>query len=131
MWCERFCPGLGVYGKAGASFAFPGERAGRIRPLDHSRQAIAFVRDAGSTYFSDGTAERDFTAEHEARTLELAAAMELTFPQRRYWGYRPYVSGGPVFRQVGDHTWLGTGGRKLGTIIAAAFAKRLIEAISK
>ena len=27
VWCEQFFPGLGVYGKAGASFAFLGERA--------------------------------------------------------------------------------------------------------
>ena len=30
VWCEPFLPGLGVYGKAGASFLFPGEQEGRM-----------------------------------------------------------------------------------------------------
>ena len=37
--------------------------------------ALAFVRDAGKTYFSDGTAERDFQDEHEQQTLARAAEM--------------------------------------------------------
>src|SRR5262249_27316473 len=50
VWCEQFLPGLGVYGKAGAAFAFSGEREGRIRPLAPGRQAVAFVRDRGTTH---------------------------------------------------------------------------------
>jgi glycine/D-amino acid oxidase-like deaminating enzyme len=128
VWCEAFHAGLGVYGKAGASFVFPGERAGRIRPVAHGRQAVAFVRDAGSTFFSDGTAERDYLPEHDQQTLDRAAALGLTDPPlEKLWGRRPYTPGGPVFRQVGDRTWLATGGRKMGTILGAAFARRLVE----
>jgi glycine/D-amino acid oxidase-like deaminating enzyme len=128
VWCEEFLPGLGVYGKAGASFVFPGERPGRIRPLDHGRQAIAFVRDGGTTHFSDGTAERDYTPDHDRRTLERAAVLGLTDPPvKRFWGRRPYTPGGPVFRKVGSRTWMATGGRKLGTLLGASFARRLVE----
>jgi glycine/D-amino acid oxidase-like deaminating enzyme len=128
VWCERFLPDLGVYGKAGSAFVFAGEREGRIRPVSRGRQAVAFVRDPGSTHFSDGTAEREHTARHDEQTLARAAALGLTDePIRRYWGRRPYTAGGPVFRKVAGRTWLATGGRKMGTILGAAFARRLVE----
>src|SRR5262245_32959120 len=78
VWSERLLPGLGVYGKAGSAFLFTGEHDGRIQPIDHGRQAIAFVRDPGATYFSDGTAEREYREDHERQTLARAAAMGLT-----------------------------------------------------
>jgi glycine/D-amino acid oxidase-like deaminating enzyme len=128
VWCEPFLPGLGVYGKAGAAFVFQGEREGRIRPLARSRQAVAFVRSPGTTYFSDGTAERDYTPDHDRQTLERAAALGLTGPPlERAFGYRPYTPGGPVFRSLGRRTWLATGGRKLGTLLGASYARRLVE----
>jgi glycine/D-amino acid oxidase-like deaminating enzyme len=128
VWCEQFLPGLGVYGKAGSAFVFAGERPGRIRPVARGRQAIAFVRDEGTTHFSDGTAEREHTPDHDRETLARAAALGLTDePIRRYWGRRPYTPGGPVFRKLGARTWLATGGRKMGTILGASFARRLVE----
>jgi glycine/D-amino acid oxidase-like deaminating enzyme len=129
VWCEQFLPGLGVYGKAGAAFLFQGERPGRMRPLGPGRQAVAFARDPGITYFSDGTAEREYTPDHDRQTLARAAEFGMTDePVRRLWGRRPYVPGGPVFRKLGERTWLATGGRKLGTVLAASFARRLVEA---
>jgi glycine/D-amino acid oxidase-like deaminating enzyme len=128
VWCEQFLPGLGVYGKAGASFDFPGEHEARLRRLDSRHQAIAFVRDPETTFFSDGTAEREYTPDHDRQTLERAAAMGLTSePVRRRWGRRPYTPGGPVFRKLGSRTWLATGGRKMGTILGASFARQLVE----
>jgi glycine/D-amino acid oxidase-like deaminating enzyme len=128
VWCEAFLPGLGVFGKAGSALLFAGERAGQIRQVAPGRQAIAFVRDAGRTYFSDGTAERHYTEAHDQQTLERAADLGLPMPPvQRLWGQRPYVAGGPVFRKLGAHTWLATGGRKMGTILAASFARRLVE----
>ncbi len=128
VWCEAFHAGLKVYGKAGASFVFAGERAGRIRSIAYGRQAIAFVRDAGTTHFSDGTAERKYAPQHDRATLERAADLGLTEPPiKRLWGRRPYTPGGPVFLRVGARTWLATGGRKMGTILGASFARRLVE----
>jgi len=128
IWCEQFLPGLGVYGKAGAAFVFRGEREGRIRPFAPGRQAMAFARSPGTTYFSDGTAERDYTPAHDRQTLDRAAALGLTDrPVERLWGCRPYTPGGPVFRKVGSRTWLATGGRKMGTILGASCARRLVE----
>lgn len=128
VWCAEFLPSLDVHGKAGAAFLFPGEHAGHIRPFARSRQAIAFVRDAGLTYFSDGTAERDYTDLHDQQTLDRAAALGLHEPPlARLWGWRPYTPGGPVFRRLGSRTWLATGGRKMGTILGAAFARWLVE----
>jgi glycine/D-amino acid oxidase-like deaminating enzyme len=127
IWCEQFLPGLGVSGKAGAAYVFAGERAGRIRPLASGGQAVSFVRDPGTTHFSDGTAERLYTAEHDRRTLAVAGELGLAGPLRRYWGQRPYTPGGPVFRKVGSRSWLATGGRKLGTLLGASFARRLVD----
>jgi glycine/D-amino acid oxidase-like deaminating enzyme len=128
VWCEQFLPGLHVRGKAGAAFVFPGERPARIRQVARSRQAVAFVRDPGTTHFSDGTAEEDYTPDHDRQSLRLAAELGLDGgPVARLWGRRPYTPGGPVFRQVGARTWLATGGRKMGTILGAAFARRLVE----
>ncbi len=58
IWSGHFLPGLEVFGKAGAAFLFAGEREGRIRQAAANRQCLAFVRDPGTTYFGDGTAER-------------------------------------------------------------------------
>ncbi len=128
MWAGQFHAGLKVEGKAGSSFVFAGERPGRIRNLGPGRQAIAFTRTAGATYFSDGTAEREYTPDHDRQTLERAAALGLNEPPiGRLWGRRPYVPGGPVFLKLGERTWLATGGRKMGTILGASFAQRLIE----
>jgi glycine/D-amino acid oxidase-like deaminating enzyme len=128
IWCEQFAGGLHIYGKAGASFAFPGEHQGRIRPVAPGCQAIAFVRDPGTTHFSDGTAERRYCSAHDLQSLKRAAELGLTgTPLRRSWGWRPYAPGGPVFKRLGNATWLGTGGRKMGTVLGASFACRLVE----
>jgi hypothetical protein len=128
VWCGQLLPGLEVHGKAGAAFTFQGEREGRIRRLARGRQAVAFVRDAGTTHFSDGTAEREYTPEHDRQTLVRAASLGLTGPPvRRLWGWRPYARGGPVFEKVSGRTWVATGGRKMGTILGASFARRLVE----
>ena len=126
-WSDELVPGPGVYGKEGAAYVFGGERPPRVRPIGPGRQAIAFSHDPGTTYFSDGTAERDYTAEHDRLTLGRAADMGLTGPIRRLAGHRPYAPGGPVFFRLGRHTWVGSGGRKMGTVLGASFARRLIE----
>jgi glycine/D-amino acid oxidase-like deaminating enzyme len=126
-WSDGLIPGPGVYAREGAALLFPGENPARIRPLGPGRQAIAFGRDPGTTYFSDGTAERDYAAVHDRLTLERAAGLGLTAPVRRLVGRRPYAPGGPVFFRAGRRTWVGTGGRKMGTVLAASFARRLVE----
>jgi glycine/D-amino acid oxidase-like deaminating enzyme len=128
VWSNQFLPELNVTGKAGTAFLFPGEREGQIRPLGRGCQALAFVRDPGTTYFSDGTAEPAYTPDHDRQTLARAAGLGLTdVPIRRFWGRRPYTPGGPVFQKIGAHTWLATGGRKMGTILGASFARWLVE----
>jgi glycine/D-amino acid oxidase-like deaminating enzyme len=127
IWSGQFLPGLEVYGKAGAAFLFAGEREGRIHQADANRQCLAFVRDRGTTYFSDGTAERVYTEEHDRLSLRRAAEMGLTEPIGRLWGQRPYVPRGPFFQRIASRTWLATGGRKMGTILGASFARQLVE----
>lgn len=127
IWSGQFLPELEVQGKAGAAFIFSGERAGRMRQVEAGRQCLAFVRDSGATYFSDGTAERDYTPEHDRLSLARAAEMGLNGPIQRLWGIRPYTPRGPFFQKLAPRTWLATGGRKMGTILAASCARRLVE----
>jgi hypothetical protein len=126
-WSDGLVPGPGVHGQEGAAFVFAGECPPRIRLSGPGRQAIAFPRDPGATYFSDGTAERDYTPEHDRLTLGRAAGLGLTDPVRRLAGRRPYAPGGPVFFRAGRRTWVATGGRKMGTVLGASFARRLLE----
>jgi glycine/D-amino acid oxidase-like deaminating enzyme len=125
VWSRRFAPDLEIVGKAGAAFRFTGETSARIRVEGDRGTSLAFVRESGSTYFNDGTAEPDYRPEHECQSLDRAAEMGLRDPIERLWGIRPYTPGGPIFRQLGERTWLGTGGRKLGTLFGALFARRL------
>jgi len=98
IWSQSFLPSLQVHGRAGTSLIFFGERPGRITEIAHGRQAIAFVRDPGTTFFSDGTAERDFGPAHEHQTRERAVELGLSEePLVRIHGCRPYTPGGPVF----------------------------------
>lgn len=127
IWSGQYLPGLEVQGRAGAAFLFSGERAGRIRQTAARRQCLAFVREPGTTYFSDGTAESLYTEEHDRQSLSRAAEMGLGEPSARLWGQRPYTPGGPVFQRIAPRTWLATGGRKMGTILGASFARRLVE----
>jgi hypothetical protein len=126
-WSDELVPGAGVHGKEGAAFVFAGECLPRVRHLGPGRQAVAFPRDPGTTYFSDGTAEREYTAEHDRLTLGRAAELGLIGPERRLVGRRPYAPGGPVFFRAGRRTWVATGGRKMGTVLGASFARRLVE----
>jgi hypothetical protein len=60
--------------------------------------------------------------------LARAALLGLTGdPSARYWGWRPYTPGGPVFRKIAGRTWVATGGRKMGTLLGASFARQLVE----
>ncbi len=128
VWSAAFHPGLDVKSKAGSSFIFAGERPGRIREVARGRQAISFVRDPGTTFFSDGTAEQDYTDNLDKETLERGRGLGLTSPPiLRHHGLRPYTPGGPFFQRIGNRTWLATGGRKLGTILGASIARRLVE----
>jgi glycine/D-amino acid oxidase-like deaminating enzyme len=148
IWSRRFAD-IDIVGKAGAAFRFAGETPARLSPGERrglsppkirsdctfpeginpsARQStLAFVREPGSTYFNDGTAEVDYGPDHERRSLERAGEMGLTEPIERLWGIRPYTPGGPVFRRLGSRTWLATGGRKLGTLFGAVFARRLMQ----
>lgn len=127
VWCDRFLADLDIHARIGASYIFQGESPPRMYQLGPNRRVLAFVRDPGTTWFSDETSELEFTPEHERQSLERAVAIGLTGTPQICRGRRPYVPGGPVFRRLGNRTWLATGGRKLGTVMGASYARRLVE----
>jgi hypothetical protein len=53
--------------------------------------------------------------------------MGLTAPLCCLAGRRPYAPGGPLFVRAGRRTWVGSGGRKMGTVLGASFARLLVE----
>ena len=127
VWSGGFLSGLAVTGKAGSSFIFGGESPGRVQPLSRGRQAYAFVRDPGTTYFSDGTAERDFTPEHDLQSLRRAADLGLPDgPLRRIHGIRPYTSGGVFFQKIGANL-VGNGRTEDGHGPGGRLWRRLVE----
>ena len=98
-------------------------------PSPTDAQAVAFVREPGQILFADGTAEEQYIPDHDRQSLARAAELfGLTDPPlaRRY-GIRPFTPGGPLFKRLGQPTWLATGAHKLGIIMGAAYARRLIE----
>ena len=122
IWCSQFLAELEVHGRSGTAFLFKEtahHAVGRIRPLALGRQAIAFGRDPGSVYFSDGTAERIYSAEHDHQTLARSRChgadgaardglcTDIVRIRRVDRCSVAWVCG----------TWLATGGRKMGTII--------------
>ena len=64
---------------------------------------------------------------HFLQTLDRAVELGLTESLRRLHGIRPYTPRGPVFQKIAGRTSLATGGRKMGTILGASFARRLVE----
>jgi glycine/D-amino acid oxidase-like deaminating enzyme len=117
-----------VTGKAGVAMQYEGsgDRAMLVQFAPY-RQLLAFERDAGLTYVSDGTAIKveNYKTEHTTRTLErVEGLLGFTQPRSMLYGVRPYVDGGPWFSRVSERVWCATGGRKLGTIAGAAFAHR-------
>jgi glycine/D-amino acid oxidase-like deaminating enzyme len=127
VWCDRFLADLDIHARIGASYIFEGETPARSYQLGPNRRVLSFVRDPGTTWFSDETSELVFTEAQERESLGRAAAIGLTGTPQICRGRRPYVPGGPVFRRLGNRTWLATGGRKLGTVMGASYARRLVE----
>jgi hypothetical protein len=132
IWTRHLVPQCPIVsGRYGAALLFRGGTVPRIETWAPYRQSLAFVRDAGSTYFSDGTAvvASSWGLQRIQETAGRAAEMGLTRHVDILAGARPYAAGGPWFARVGRRTWAATGGEKSGTVLGAAFAARLMREI--
>lgn len=125
---------------AGIAFTFGGERAAPIiAPWAPYKQVVAFTREPGTTWISDGSAilEKNWTERRAAKCLDRCAhyaqssALFAVTPTKTQFGLRPYVVDHKqgYFARVADRTWVSTGGAKNGTVLAAYQALKFVEAI--
>lgn len=122
---------------AGIAFIFAGERkAPIIAPWAPYKQVVAFTREPGTTWISDGSAilEKNWTPERSRKCFERCVHYAPAPPLeslKELFGLRPYVVDNPkgYFKKIGEKTWVSTGGAKNGTVLAAYQALKFMEAI--
>jgi hypothetical protein len=96
---------------------------------------VAFQIRPRQVWFGDGTAliEKTWQAESVQRVASSIKRAEEYFglkgKAKAVVGARPYVEDHKAgyFAQVGDRTWVSTGGAKNGTLLAAEQAAQFIE----
>jgi glycine/D-amino acid oxidase-like deaminating enzyme len=102
------------------------------------RQAVAFQIRPSIVWMGDGTAlvTKTWEREHARREQETVERGRRLFglnggPVRVQVGARPYVEGHKkgYFAQVSPSTWVATGGAKNGTLLAALYAQKFVEAL--
>ena len=133
IWTGSLLRDVKVEGRGGLALQYGGEISPRMKLWAPYRQAMAFPRDSGKTYFSDGTAHKEYDRRRhyydEATIGRAEELFSLRDPTERLFGYRPYCEGGLVFERPSQRLFVGTGGRKLGTLIGAYVAKKLVESL--
>jgi glycine/D-amino acid oxidase-like deaminating enzyme len=127
-----------VRGLVGASLHLPGRIRPQLKLYAPYRQAIAFNIGSNQVWVGDGCAILEKNWRPKLRTdLLCQRAWEYfklksagNFQLRA--GARPYVEGykAGYFERVFPRTWVVTGGAKNGTILAAYYAQKFVEAIS-
>lgn len=120
----------------GLSLMFPGEpKTNRISVWAPYRQAVSFPIAPGKTWFGDGTAILQKNFDQEQRTkdsIRRARGHRLKgAPAKVIVGMRPYIQGEKKgwFKRLHPNTWVCTGGAKNGTVMAAYYAGKFVEAI--
>lgn len=124
---------VNVTAKAGVAFTW------KRTPKDVNRfdvwapykQTMVFERDPGVMWGGDGTALKPESlteqraGESALRVGKLAQWNKLGVVPQRMVGYRPFVEGhkGGLLLQVQPNVWVATGGGKIGTVAAGAFAR--------
>ncbi len=137
-WANELINGIEeVKRLTGVALTYSGERD---KPVITSyapfKQAISFVRDLGTTWFGDGTAilAKNWGTEYIEQSIRRAEQLHGLKEDRLFAqciGERPIVkSHQGLFEQVSGKTWVVTGGGKNGTVLAAYYAKKFVEAIS-
>lgn len=136
VWANHLIPDLeSIASKVGAAIIYNYEiEEPRIWAYAPYKQAIAFVRDRGMTWFGDGTAIllKNWDESRITRTVLRGCHLELNQERvKRYIvGQRPFTrSPYGIFKQVSPKTWVVTGGGKNGTILGAYYAQRFVEEI--
>ncbi len=138
VWANYLASGIEqIRPKVGAAIIYNHEiEEPRISVYAPYKQAVSFVRDPGTTWFGDGTAillknwdsSRITDIEQRARKWHGLGPERV---KRVIVGQRPFTSSPQgVFKQISPKTWVVTGGGKNGTILAAYYAQKFVEAIS-
>lgn len=135
IWNGALCPGPTIRALTGAALIYDGTpRTNRMTVWAPYKQALSFERDPGLTWFGDGTSilQKNWKDSRIADSRRRARDHGLTKgPVEVIVGHRPYC---PEFRQgyfaqVSPRTWCVTGRAKNGTVLAAYYATKFLEAI--
>lgn len=125
----------------GAAFTFSGKpKEPTIRVWAPYKQLVSFEREPGTTWVGDGSAilAKNWTAERQADSLLRCSHFVFPAPLpgqvpllKTQVGYRPYVEGykAGYFAQLAPKLFVSTGGAKNGTVLAAYYAKKFVEAL--
>ncbi len=135
IWHSALCPGPRIRALTGAALVYAGApKTNQLSIWAPYKQALSFERDPGLTWFGDGTSilkdnwkdSRITDSRKRARTHGLTEA-----PAYVLVGHRPYCPEHRrgYFAQVYPQTWCVTGGAKNGTVLAAYYARKFLEAI--
>lgn len=136
VWANQLIPNLEpIQSKVGVAIIYKDEVE---KPLIWAyapyKQAIAFVRDPGTTWFGDGTAivMKNWDESRINKTVLRGAQLGLNQERIKQYivGQRPFTRlpiG--IFKRVSPKTWVVTGGGKNGTILAAYYAQLFVEEI--
>lgn len=128
---------LGFQGRSGMALEFntPWEgppRATMWRPYCH---AMAFQRDPGSSYFSDGQSVKNWSSTHEEGVFKRASDFGLLPTQGAFrggetlFGVRPYTKVGAVLEHHSPGLSYITGTAKNGTVLGPALALEYLEGL--
>lgn len=138
VWAGELIPGLPkIDALTGAAFTFEGVVPPSIRVWAPYKQLVAFEREKGTTWVGDGSAilAKNWTdAREEAsfkRACNLLGRAKHTKLIKIDVGYRPYVKGHKAgyFAQLAPKLFVSTGGAKNGTVLAAYYARKFVEAL--
>lgn len=135
IWNGALCSGPKIRALTGAALVYAGApKANLLSVWAPYKQAISFERDPGFTWFSDGTSilAKNWRHTRVEDSRKRAREHGLTKPPVEVIvGHRPYCPEHRhgYFAQVHPRTWCVTGGAKNGTVLAAYYATKFLEAI--
>lgn len=136
VWSGALVPCPEIRSLVGAALIYDGvPKQNIIRVWAPYKQSVSFQRDRGMTWFGDGTSilyknwnavARITQSERRARKHKLRNPIHIII------GQRPYIPSHKkgYFAKVYEHTYVCTGGAKNGTVLAAYYARKFLEAIS-
>jgi glycine/D-amino acid oxidase-like deaminating enzyme len=140
IWCDQLIPDLELIPKQGISFRFNGTLdTPFIKPWAPYKQIIAHQQSEGQIWAGDGTAilPVNWTTQRSIKCRDRCHEAvkrhdPFSYVASNRIGIRPYTKAklgkDPcLYKQIGPHAWVVTGGGKSSTIAAGWATRRLLD----